>query len=91
MRAQVCTDSRMITGSLRRSEIVDEMLGALFSSAMARKAELVSEPALGEFSFALTMLEILGLARSIQHGDGTRSWIVTDELEWLIGRDHVPF
>ena len=56
----------------RRMDIVDETLEALFSAAaMARKATLVRELALEEFSLALLTLEILGLARSVPNADGT--------------------
>jgi hypothetical protein len=44
-----------------------------------------------EFVLALLILEIIGLARSIPHDDGTRSWVATDELEWLASPDYVDF
>ncbi len=70
---------------------MDKTLEALLSSAMARKASLVRDPNPDEFTLALLSLEILGLARSVLHSDGTRSWFATDELEWLASRDFVSF
>jgi hypothetical protein len=68
---------------------MDKTLDALLSSAMARKGELVSEPAPEKFAMALLSLEILGLARCVPNADGTQSWFATDELEWLASRDYV--
>jgi hypothetical protein len=59
----------------RRMDIVDKILEALLSAAMAREATLVRELALEEFSLALLNLEILCLARSVPDADGTRSWL----------------
>ncbi len=50
---------------------------------------LESDPNLDKFTLALLSLEILGLARSVLHNDGRRSWFATDELEWLTSRDYV--
>ena len=40
---------------------------------------------------ALQTLQILGLARDVASEDGTRTWIATNELEWLASRDHIDF
>ncbi len=68
---------------------MDKTLDALLSSAMARTASLGREPNLDKVTLALLSLEILGLARSVLHNDGSRSWVATDELEWLASRDYV--
>jgi hypothetical protein len=68
---------------------VDKILEALLSAAADRQATLVTEPEFKEFALALLSLEILGLARSVMHNDGTRSWVATNELEWLASRDYV--
>jgi len=65
---------------------VDKILEALLSAAADRQATLVTEPEFKEFALALLSLEILGLAR---HNCGTRSWVATNELEWLASRDYV--
>ncbi len=70
---------------------MDKTLEALFSSVMARKSSPGSDPSSEKFTLALLSLEILGLARSVLHNDGTRSWVATDELEWLPSRDYVNF
>ncbi len=68
---------------------MDRTLEALFSSALARNASPGSDPSPEKFTLALLSLEILGLARSVLHNDGTQSWVATDELEWLVSRDYV--
>ena len=73
----------------RRSNSVDRAGETLLSAAKSRRAKCASESELKEFALALLTLEILGLARSIPHDDGTRSWCATDELEWLASRDYV--
>jgi len=67
---------------------VDKILEALLSAAADRQATLVAEPEFKEFALALLSLEILGLARSVMQNDGTRSWVATNELEWLASRDY---
>ncbi len=68
---------------------MDKTLEALLSSAMAGKASLVRDRNLDKFTLVLLSLEILGLARSLLHSDGTRSWFATDELGWLASRDYI--
>jgi len=68
---------------------VDKILTILFSNAMVRKTCPSSEPNLEQVTLALLSLELLGLARSVLHPDGTRSWFATHELEWLASRDYV--
>ncbi len=70
------------------SKHIDRTLEALFSSAMARDALHVSDSS-PEITLALLSLEILGFSRSVLHSDWSRSWVATDELEWLASRDYV--
>jgi len=75
----------------RRNNIMDKTLEAMFAAVVSRNAEQQHQAELQKFALALRTLEILGLARSVSNEDGGRSWIATNELEWLASRDYIDF
>jgi hypothetical protein len=72
-----------------REILMDAILAALITYAEGGDVEHRHQGELPERTLALRSLEVLGLSRQVSNEHGGPSWVATDELMWLVSREHI--